>query len=531
MGVSTNPRIEHVVVVMMENRSFDHMFGFLPHPDPDFEGLIGKDMFNEFPVGTPLRATSGGVPIDIDPDHSHAGAKEQIEGFGSVPYNGGFVRNYEARRSGDGPKVMQCLDPPTACPVMSTLALEFAVCDAWFSSVPGETWPNRNFAHAATSDSSVNIEFGFFYDPTTFEQIAKAGGTWHVYFDGTPEVWCFRRLWRTRTIIDFLLRRPARIANFYDMPDFYGHVEKDCLPNYSFIEPKHNRFNERTNDSTNSQHPGNNCENIDDFQAGEQLIKRIYQSLAAQPDLFARTLLVILYDEHGGFYDHVKPSGSVPPGDPVYRGLTRRIGRFVRALVDWHKRAATTPPFDFTTHGVRVPAVLVSPWIEPGTRVSKCFDHSSVPATLRDLFARGAQPLTDRDAQANTFHDVVDTPRQQPRGPVGPAGTPGGAPDALPDLAALPGPPPPVGHPRSPSPAVNGSGVFDEQLRELSKRVHRRVAWRPSVVMSRVRWRARRTRRLSEEVMLPRPEGVRGLDTVEAFLHLAEATRRRADKR
>jgi phospholipase C len=125
--------------------------------------------------------------------------------------------------------------------------------------VPGETWPNRNYAHAATSDSTVNIEAGFYYDPTIFELLAKHGSTWRIYYDGPPKVWYFRRLWRTRTIFDFLLRRKAKIGNWFEFPAFLEHVAAGDLATYSFIEPAHNRFGSPPGAPrrTNSQHPGN----------------------------------------------------------------------------------------------------------------------------------------------------------------------------------------------------------------------------------------------------------------------------------
>lgn len=200
MPKSQSPRIEHVVVLMLENRSFDHMLGFLDHPDPAFDGLRPSAQHNDDSQGNHIPATDDGAPRGVDPDHSHEGALRQLGAYGDVVENGGFASDYERRLATLGKKtpewakqaspadVMRCLDPKLRCPVLATLALEFAVCQRWFSSVPGETWPNRNFAHAATSDSTVNIELGFYWDPTIFELIAKRGASWHIYFDGPPQV-------------------------------------------------------------------------------------------------------------------------------------------------------------------------------------------------------------------------------------------------------------------------------------------------------------------------------------------------------
>ena len=428
---STDPRIEHVIVLMLENRSFDHMLGFLSHTDPTFAGLGAGGHHNVSTSGEAIQATNDGQPDLADPDHSHDGVDLQLEGYGDVPFNGGFVRSYEQRANqNDARRVMQCLDPESRCPVLAKLAKEFAVCDAWFSSVPGETWPNRNYAHAATSDATTNIELGFYTDKTIFEQLTSRHASWRIYHDGVPQVWCFSNLWQ-RSLLDRLLNRgTAAISNWYEQAAFYEHVAHDDLPSYSFIEPCHSDLRDEVLQQTlvtNSQHPGNNRGSPRDFYAGERLIKDIYDALVARPALFAKSLLVITYDEHGGFYDHVKPPPATPPGDRVWRSWSRRIGMFVRGVGEWLNRRPPKPsrPFAFDRLGVRVPAVLVSPWIRPGTVVHSQLEHASIPATLRALFAPDLPSLTKRDRVAGTFHQVVrenstPAPRPHPQGPSGP---------------------------------------------------------------------------------------------------------------
>jgi phospholipase C len=427
---TASDRIDHVVVLMLENRSFDHMLGYLDHPRKEFDGLRETSHFNNRSSDrTRVYANNDGKPFGVDPDHSHEAALVQKGEFDEVKYNGGFVKNYEDRLAsfGDhrsewavrasGGDVMASLDPPSHCRILAELALQFAVSDVWFSSLPGETWPNRNFAHAATSDSTVDNELGFYYDDTIFELIARKGATWRIYYDGPPQVWCFPRLWR-RTLLDLLLRRESKIRNWYPAPEFFKHVEHGDLPNYAFIEPAHNRYGDSTR-RTNSQHPGNNLGDGQDFYAGDALIQDLYQALLRQPSLFSKTLLVIVYDEQGGLYDHARSPCGVAPGDPVHRGVTRRIGRWLRALLNALRHSVPDQPVDFTELGVRVPAVLVSPWIEPNTILrptdDRHFDHSSIPATLRALFAAGLPPLTSRDANAATFHHSVETVRTSPR--------------------------------------------------------------------------------------------------------------------
>ncbi|NUR60815.1 MAG: hypothetical protein HOV87_19450 [Catenulispora sp.] len=435
--------IEHVIVLMLENRSFDHMLGFLDHPDPHFDGLRagGPHTNPGWDGAAPVAATPGAKPVlPSSPDHSHDAVMEQLgfQGKGAArrATNQGFVASYERlgrglapaafggllgpvinwwlRRKaknvtpimGRGPLVILS-QPPEQVPVLSKLALEFAVCTRWFSSVPGETWPNRNFAHAATSDGTTEIQARFYTDRTIFELLEEQGVGWHVYHDDTPQLWAFPRLWDT----------PDRHANWFHLSDFAAHAAAGTLPAYSFIEPNHRPPLHTLDhepivgapDVSNSQHPGNNVvddaaydafEPTDaaDFARGEALIADIYEALRAHRDLFERSLLLITYDEHGGFYDHVPPPTDVPdPGDP--RGVLARLLNLL-----YRRKAAT---FDFTALGARVPAVVVSPYIPAATVCTDTHDHASIPATLRALFAPGAEPLTRRDAWATPFHRVL----------------------------------------------------------------------------------------------------------------------------
>jgi phospholipase C len=298
---------------------------------------------------------------------------------------------------------MACQSPKQV-PVLSTLALEFAVCVRWFCSVPGETWPNRNFLHAATSDGETAISPRPYDDPTIFELLEKHGKSWRIYHDDTPQAWAFPNLWDT----------PARHAKWFGFDAFAEHVAAGDLPAYTFIEPNH-RPPLHTLDRTpvigdpgvsNSQHPGNNLvEDADyeafpeefpeagdtDFARGEALIATIYEALRANPALFERSVLLITYDEHGGFYDHVPPPTGVPaPGDPP--------GWSARLLHALYRRQGDS--FDFTMLGPRVPTVVISPYIPAHTVDASTHDHACVPATLRRLFAQDAKPLTERDRWA-----------------------------------------------------------------------------------------------------------------------------------
>src|ERR1700730_7072904 len=437
------PTIDHVIVLALENRSFDHMLGFLDHPDPAYERLTPDGQYANpgWSGGPPVTATPDAKPVlPIGPDHSHAGVMEQLalKGFGKQrgPTNQGFVVSLEragrgilppaygglfgpivnaAKRilgakhqaaNGRGPLAMLC-QPSTQGPGLSELAREFAVCTRWFCSVPGETWPNRNFLHAATSDGETDIDIRSYDNPTIFERLEQHGKTWHIYYDDTPQVWAFHELWDT----------PERHANWYPFGDFLDHVAAGQLASYSFIEPNHrpplHLIDDETNAGgsgvSNNQHPENNLVSdavyatfssgqATDFVRAEGLIATIYEALRAKPALFERSLLLVTYDEHGGLYDHV-----APPTDARNPGTSQDWGT---QLLHWilHRKSAA---FDFTMLGPRVPAVVISPFVAAGTIDRTVHDHASVPKTLRELFAPAAAPLTARDAWAEPFHTLL----------------------------------------------------------------------------------------------------------------------------
>ena len=440
-GVRLMAEIAHVVVLMLENRSFDHMLGYVPHSDRAFDGLLGRARRNpRWGLGPAVAASPMAKKVlPVGPDHSHDAVMLQLALRRGKPTNRGFVRSYErkvrnldqpvfggllgplanwargllARRGpgvkGRGPLVMAC-QPPENVPVLARLATEFAVCSRWFCSVPGETWPNRNFAHAATSDGQTEIEIRPYTNRTIFELLERAGADWRIFYDDTPQVWAFPALWDT----------PERHAKWFPLDRFADHVAAGDLTAYTFIEPNHRPPLHTLDhspligvpDLSDSQHPENNLvsdaaydkftlHGESDFTRAERLIATIYEALRAHPEVFDKTLLVVTYDEHGGLYDHVPPPTDVPsPG-----GEVSSVGRVQRALL-YRKTAA----FDFTMLGPRVPAVVISPRIRAGTVDSEPRDHASIPATLRTLFAPDAEPLTARDRWSPPFHGLLTLP-------------------------------------------------------------------------------------------------------------------------
>ena len=353
--------------------------------------------------------------------------------------------------------IMHCI-PLALSKVLGALAAHFAYCTAWHASVPGATWPNRNFLHAGTSAQSVDIEVGLYGDRTIFEVLeggAPSGSTpWRIYFDGMPQVIAFENL-----LAD------ERANNWRDISRLFDDIANETLPTYAFVEPRHDHG------PTNSLHPGNNQTGTggsSDFARGEELVQRVYAALLAKPKVFERTLLLINFDEHGGFFDHVSPPATV---HPARASSLRHPQSATRRLVAWFVEWKNAP-FDFKQLGMRVPSIIVSPWVDPGP-VPHTFDHTSLIATLREMFVPGAKPLGRRDKQARPFWDLVvqrDTPRTDL--PVIPPPRYPPEPEAGAAAAIVAQPPPATPTVPAPSAAIATGHDLADQLDALAPRLN-----------------------------------------------------------
>ena len=367
--------IDHFVVLMLENRSFDHMLGYAAQKWAGVNGLTGKETNPRDPGNPHLGTVSVSSTADYhgvlvkDPGHSIADVQAQLCGnqggaFCTHGRNDGFVWNYGSH-AGDAyaEEIMRCFDP-ARLPALTTLAEEFAVCDSWHSSMPGPTWPNRFFVHCATSGGYVDNGLRLYRMRTIYEHLSEAGHKWRIYYHDFPQSLALQRLW-----IPTLKRR------FRKFSQFESDAARGKLPSYSFIEPRYfNLLWKHAND----QHPDH------DVRLGEELIATTYKAIRSSP-AWDRTMLVILYDEHGGTFDHVFPAASVKPDDLGSQG------------------------FDFTRFGPRVPAVVVSAWTAKGTvlQSARPFDHSTIPATLKERFRLPAF-LTERDTHAADLAGAVN---------------------------------------------------------------------------------------------------------------------------
>jgi phospholipase C len=405
--------ITHLVVLMLENRSFDSILGFLRPKSDDFDGLTGRESNvsaegDVVPV-VELTGTEGYV-TDPDPPHEHEDVMFDL--FGPDPgagHNQGFAARYQTAASPGvvlapqfARKVMSAFDTHDQLPAIAALADEFRVCDAWFSSSPGPTWPNRAFAHCATSggypDNPSDFTWAWsevgsvFNMPTIFENLSAADRTWGVYYHDVPLTLSLARLHHYRD-------------HFKHFASFLRDCESGNLPSYSFIEPGF--FDVALLGlAANDMHPSH------DVRRGDALVAAVYNALRANESLWASSMLLVVWDEHGGFYDHVFPPPAVVPDE-----ASRRNAKF-----------------QFDRLGVRVPAIVVSPWVARGGVDHTPYEHASIPATLKRLFSVGTF-LTLRDARANPFdRDLLDRPRTDAPASISSAGV-----DGLPlrDEAAL----------------------------------------------------------------------------------------------
>ena len=384
--------VDHIVVLMLENRSFDHMLGFLysgsgnvsPLTQQPFDGLSGNESVPG-PDGAAVQvyALTDGTPNlyfmpGADPGEGYLATNMQLFGETTPPSsaaatNNGFVSDFSNTLSGAdaGRPVIpgtvatdiMGMFTPDLLPVLSGLARGYAVCDQWFASAPTETFPNRAFASAATSQGHMDDSTSKYTSQSIFGLLSAHGLNWSIYgYDNEPV-----------TRLDFPDISDAAESHFGQFDDFKAAAAAGALGCYTFLEPS-------WGSSGNSQHPNY------DVALGEQLIHDVYYALRNSP-AWGQTLLIINYDEHGGCYDHVPPPTSAVPPD-------NSAGEF---------------GFEFTRFGVRVPAVIVSPWIAEGTVFrpsgSTPLDHTSVLKTVETRW--GLPALTARDAAAPSLGEVL----------------------------------------------------------------------------------------------------------------------------
>jgi phospholipase C len=392
-------KIDHIIVVMLENRSLDNVLGWLytdennqpchnipPKSTPTYDGLVENTYWNAAPptYPDPLYA----VPVFPYTDKTpfpHPGEVcpyiyEQL--FGTVnplpdadADMSGFLQNYIQVDGIPPEQIMQCYTPKQL-PVLNGLARQFAVSDRWFQSLPCQTFSNRSFVHAGSSFGRLNncdgeyndwysFRFGaYWFQKTIYQVLHDQNVAWKIYGPSGADYipW-------TATTLQFagtLAFNPLS-GHTDSLENFEIEAKNGRLPGYSFVEP------DFISDPTSDQHPAAACS----MARGEQFIERIWKAVSGSPK-WENTILIFTYDEHGGCYDHVGPPRTATPPDDIPPQFEMTIN-------------------PFTQYGPRIPAVVISPYVEAGTvfrspSATVEFDHASILATLRDWIFRDGPP-------------------------------------------------------------------------------------------------------------------------------------------
>jgi phospholipase C len=410
------PNIKYVFVLMLENRSYDHMLGYLDHqakhaedltkeikPDNLLQpGVLNYNLdYRANPNPFPRIPVSNAAPSVLegeDPGHEFLDVLAQLCGPSvtyspSKPYpspdNLGFYSQYQTISSARPEEALACFTPEKL-PVLSFLARTYALCDRWFSSAPTSTWPNRLFAVAGTSQgldytysglsAGWAIRFGEFdFDKGhIFSWLDRASLTWRVYYHSLPIVNLLKDIGVVKTKANFIDFNQETFKE-----SFARDLEQKNYPTFTWIEPDYG-------DVLNSFRGGNSQHPLDGVGGGEGFIKDVYETIR-NSRLWNESFLIITYDEHGGFFDHVLPTTAAKPGD--------------------EKTKYNLHNFDFGQYGVRVPTILVSPWIKDATISTQVYDHTSILKSLARLFPDKLgfiEGVNARIQNANDFIHVLD---------------------------------------------------------------------------------------------------------------------------
>lgn len=337
--------IEHIVVVMMENRSFDHFLGWVPGAEKRQEGLTYTDEFgvahSTYRLG-PADYQGCGHP---DPDHSYQG--------GRVEYNNGACDGW--LRAGQNDEYAIGYYTQDDLPFYAHAVQRFTTLDHYFAAIMAGTYPNKIYQYAAQTDRLENT-LDISTLPTIWDRLAEHSRSARYYFSDIPFValWGAKYLPITRHVLEF-----------------FADAAAGTLPDVSFIDP---RFLGEHQGLSGDDHP------FADIRNGQVFLNAIYEAVRTSPN-WPNTVLVINYDEWGGFFDHVPPTAApIPPADAALGSDGLR--------------------------GFRTPAMIISPFSRPGTVVHGLYDHTSVLKMIE--WRWNMRPLTVRDATANNLAEALD---------------------------------------------------------------------------------------------------------------------------
>jgi phospholipase C len=373
--------VDHIVVVMMENRSFDHLLGWHPTANGEQAGLTYPDETNPAVPTAPLAPDYMGCDHP-DPDHSWAGSR--------VAYADGDMNGFLLAGQNDGYAIGYYTEADR--PFFNTLALQYTTFDNFFSAHLGSTYPNRIFMHAAQTDRLDNT-LDLSTLPTIWDRLAEKEVSARYYFSDVSFLW----LWGAKYVP---ISRPYG--------EFLIDAAAGTLPSVSFVDP---RFLGEEEGASGDDHPHA------DIRVGDAFLAQAFQAVASGP-AWSRTVFIVTYDEGGGFFDHVAPPRAAAPNavDPdIVNG---------KALL-----------------GFRLPVVVASPFtkgdpVNPRV-VSTVFDNTSILKLIE--WRWNLQPLTARDASDDIGNLVTALNFQNPDATVPALPTPQAP---IPLLCATPVPEP-----------------------------------------------------------------------------------------
>ncbi len=360
-GTDTMPQIEHIVVVMMENHSYDNWLGMLGRGDGFKLDSHGQPTAtNPDGQGNLVRAFHMPTPCQLPTKPSQSWNASHIQ------YDGGRIDGFV--RSDSGPVAMGYWTGADL-PFSYSLARTFPVADRYFASTMGQTYPNRRYLMAATS-------LGLVSDPTPtpvrppngtiFDALDSHGISWRNYYSDVPSV----------LILPIVASGPNAKTSIAPIDSYYRDAAAGTLPGFSIVDP---------NFSTSSE------ENPQDILEGEVFVSKVVNAAMSGPG-WSKTLLIWCYDEHGGYYDHVPPPSAVKPDD-----------------VPPDIKVPPDQPGGFDRYGFRVPCVVVSPYARQDYVSGVVRDHTSILKLVETKWNLPA--MTYRDANANGFEDMIDLNR------------------------------------------------------------------------------------------------------------------------
>lgn len=372
LGDPADAPFDHVVVLMMENRSFDHLLGWLPGADGrqaglTFPGLDGKQ-YKTHDLGKDYQGCEF-----LDPKHQWEAAATQL--------NGGKADGFLFTQVHEGEEKPADLWPigyygEAAVPILGSLARHYTTFSKYFSSLNAGTWPNRLYAVAAATDldaTGLILPDGTAVptskiQTTIYDRLKDAGLTAGYYHQGEPMTYVFES------------RRYDDIT--HPIGDFFTAAKQGTLPNLSIVEPDYTAASE-SNGTSNDDHPWGS------IRSGEGFIQQVYEAVTTSPQ-WGRTVFVVNFDEWGGFYDHVVPPKVPDDNQSPYEGE--------------HP--------DYSQLGFRVPCVVISPWSPQTVVTDGPYEHCSV---LRMMEWRwGLEPMSLRDRSAKNLAETLDFSLQRP---------------------------------------------------------------------------------------------------------------------